>query len=277
MTDPLASSECGSCPELSATVLHLTAESGEPLPPGIGHYAHAALLHLVHNEDSLLAQRLHDGARAKPFTLSFLPGSTQGGAPLLRVASLDPQLTAVLSRMAGYSARPIISLGVSHFSVSIADRRSVAALWMGEGTWKQLTWSYGQERCITILFASATAFSFGKRKIPLPQPDLVFGSLLKKWNTFSPVQLPADLLGLFKEQLAVSEINNLNTQMLDFGRYKEKGFTGSVTFEALGSWGTEELRAFNALADFAFYAGVGYKTTMGMGLTRRITNKAEGR
>ena len=32
---------------------------------------------------------------------------------------------------------------------------------------------------------------------------------------------------------------------------------------------TEMLRLVNLLADFAFYCGTGYKTTMGMGQTRR--------
>ncbi|MGQ9675445.1 MAG: CRISPR system precrRNA processing endoribonuclease RAMP protein Cas6 [Chloroflexota bacterium] len=195
----------------------------------------------------------------------------------MRVASLDPHLTAVLGRVADGPARPIVSFGVSHFSITYAQQGPAVTLWRREQTWCELATTAGQQRCLSLLFASPTTFSFGQRKVPLPLPELVFGSLLKKWNTFSPFKFSSDLLALFGERLVVSEVHNLNTQMLDFGRYKEKGFVGQVTYEALGPWSDEDVRALNILADFAFYAGVGYKTTMGMGLTRRVLNPSKAR
>ena len=74
------------------------------------------------------------------------------------------------------------------------------------------------------------------------------------------------------------------TQMLDFGVHKEVGFVGSCTYEFYEDWGVyddeemppptpidpEMLRLVNLLADFVFYCGTGYKTTMGMEQTRRV-------
>lgn len=264
-------------PELTAVVLRLTPESGEPLPPDVGRYAHAALLHLVHRKDPALAQGLHDRAASRPFTLAVLSGSPRNRELLMRVTSLEPQLTAVLSRVVDGPGRPIVSLGVSHFSITYAQQGPAVTLWRREQRWCLLAAGAGQQRSLTLLFASPTTFSFGQRKVPLPLPELVFGSLLKKWNTFSPLRFSSGLLALFRERLAVSEVHNLNTQMLDFGRYKEKGFVGQVAYEALGPWSDEELRALNALADFAFYSGVGYKTTMGMGLARRVLSPSKAR
>jgi CRISPR-associated endoribonuclease Cas6 len=257
-------------PELSAVVLSLTLESEEPPPADFGRYSHAALLHLVNMLNPLLARRLHGQAAVKPFTISFLHDSLKDGRLLMRVTSLEPVLTSILGHLTGEFVQPIISLGTSHFSVNYAGDSADILPWIGWQTIGELVEQEEASKSATLVFASPTSFSFGRRKIPLPLPELVFGGLLRKWNAFSPAPFPRELQGMFKEQLAISEIRNLNTRMLDFGRYKEKGFTGQVTFEALGSWNQEELRAFNTLADFAFYAGVGYKTTMGMGLTSRV-------
>jgi CRISPR-associated endoribonuclease Cas6 len=57
--------------------------------------------------------------------------------------------------------------------------------------------------------------------------------------------------------------------MLRFRRSYQIGFTGRVTYGLMAD--NEIARAqLNALADAALYLGVGYKTTMGMGQTRRI-------
>ncbi|MBM4027556.1 MAG: CRISPR system precrRNA processing endoribonuclease RAMP protein Cas6, partial [Planctomycetes bacterium] len=47
------------------------------------------------------------------------------------------------------------------------------------------------------------------------------------------------------------------------------GGYGDVTFEALDTT-SPYVRTLNLLADFAFYSGVGTKTTMGMGQARRV-------
>jgi len=59
------------------------------------------------------------------------------------------------------------------------------------------------------------------------------------------------------------------SRMLDFGLYRRPGFTGHVHYglgaEIRGRWNP----LLGLLADFAFYAGVGYMTSMGMGMTTR--------
>ena len=109
----------------------------------------------------------------------------------------------------------------------------------------------------------------------LPQPELVFGSLLRRWNALSPVPIHPELRQWFQEALGISEVRRLSTRMLEFGRFREKGFIGEVVFEALGPWTQEALRGLNALADFAFFAGVGHKTTMGMGQVRRVESREQ--
>ena len=61
----------------------------------------------------------------------------------------------------------------------------------------------------------------------------------------------------------------LATRLMDFGSYSELGFNGQATYECSDNIPVEHVKSLNALADFAFYAGVGAKTTMGMGQCRR--------
>ena len=58
--------------------------------------------------------------------------------------------------------------------------------------------------------------------------------------------------------------------MINFGNYQETGFTGQCSFILSDVLSMEQVQHINALADFAVYSGVGAKTTMGMGQTRRI-------
>jgi CRISPR-associated endoribonuclease Cas6 len=64
-------------------------------------------------------------------------------------------------------------------------------------------------------------------------------------------------------------MDDVRTHMLAFRRAKQVGFTGRVTYGLMAA--DEAARCqLNALAKFAFYAGVGIKTTMGMGQCRRV-------
>jgi CRISPR-associated endoribonuclease Cas6 len=57
------------------------------------------------------------------------------------------------------------------------------------------------------------------------------------------------------------------------GRYRTSsfpGFVGSCSFRLVGLQDPDVVKTLNALADFAFFAGVGAKTTMGFGVAKRL-------
>ena len=110
----------------------------------------------------------------------------------------------------------------------------------------------------------------GRKRIELfPQPRWVWESLVRKWNAFAPQAQRMDIraVAAVAARGLVADYE-LRTVTLDYGRFPQKGFVGWVRYEFRAA--TErELRELHALADFAFYAGTGYKTAMGMGQTRR--------
>jgi CRISPR-associated endoribonuclease Cas6 len=103
--------------------------------------------------------------------------------------------------------------------------------------------------------------------MPLPIPETVLGSWLERWKRFSSASLPHAVQEVGQANLALSRYE-LRSGVIE---YKEKwiGFTGKCRFRILSGdefW----VRLCNLLADYSFYCGTGYKTTFGLGQTRRF-------
>lgn len=137
-------------------------------------------------------------------------------------------------------------------------------------TYDQLLKSAPLSHKIRLRFISATSFRHKGKNVPHPLPTLVFRSLLTKWNEFSPFRFDEEHFLTASEENVVTSRYKLQTRILDFNEYKIIGFTGSCEYTILSIAEELFLKQINTLADFAFYAGVGYKTTMGMGQTMRI-------
>jgi CRISPR-associated endoribonuclease Cas6 len=101
----------------------------------------------------------------------------------------------------------------------------------------------------------------------LPKPERVFGSLLTAWQSFAPVPFDLALAEIFP--LIRVSAYELRTELIHFARYKVIGFKGQVTYTYPREVDATTRQALNVLADFAFFAGAGYKTTMGFGQTLR--------
>jgi len=267
--------------------LFLLLEAGgfRSLPPTLGRAAHAGFLKLVERLDSGLAERLH-GVPEKPFTVFLFQrgegrsGSRLSRGPWLRITSLDESLSRLLLKLAedpdGIGTLRLLS---DEFKIIGVYRDPAEHPWAGGDSYAELydNWlvrakEEGLPRIVGLRFQSPTAFrmSGSGLSVPLPAPRLVFQSLLDKWNRFSPIHLELTLDEV-ERHVGITRYA-LETRMLDFGGYKQIGFVGDCWFFIdRRAEGEERLsRLINLLADFAFYAGIGRKTTMGMGQARRI-------
>ena len=105
--------------------------------------------------------------------------------------------------------------------------------------------------------------------VPIPLPDLLFGSLLDRWNAWSPVALNPEVRRYAQECIAVSNYRLRSRSLRLRERVVQRGATGRCDYVALNRdryWcGT-----ISALAAFAFYSGAGYMTTQGMGECRWV-------
>ncbi|MBH5131259.1 CRISPR system precrRNA processing endoribonuclease RAMP protein Cas6, partial [Streptomyces sp. HB-N217] len=118
-----------------------------------------------------------------------------------------------------------------------------------------------------ITFLSPTHFTDAGRSIPLPDPRLVYESLLRRWNHHAPSPLPEPTAaGLFDTLLLTAHDTATTTVTLGPGR--RTGFTGTATYALHRRADTATLRAFTALTRFAAVAGIGAQTTHAQGYVR---------
>jgi CRISPR-associated endoribonuclease Cas6 len=147
--------------------------------------------------------------------------------------------------------------------------------WAGQISYQDLAAPFllgGQaspDRKVQLEFVSPTTFRSQGRYIPLPLPELVFGSLLDRWQAFAPIALSPEVRRLAAEAVALARYQT-QTRGLPFkAGGMQIGFTGQVVFAALTHdryW----LNVLHLLARFAFYSGVGYQTTTGLGQVRPV-------
>lgn len=266
---------------LTSLVLTLTVDHPLTLPPYLGRASHAAFLRLISDADPELAERLHASNEQRPFTCSSLWGAPRRGGSL----SLDPE-TPVFLRYTGLTAeishhlQRLAQAPPSHVEVEGAGLAVQEATldpdahsWAGQATYENLASRYlvpsgSTSRHTALRFASPTAFRSGGRTLPLPLPDLVYGGLVGKWNNFAPVAVSEDVRRFAEECVAISRYQLSTRAIASKGRSIQIGFVGRCRYVALNKdryW----LGLMQLLTDYAFYAGVGYQTTRGMGQTRR--------
>lgn len=266
---------------LYSIVLELSATSTTTIPASMGHQAHALFLDLVRRVDPALAARLHDEPEYRPFTVSMLSGANirdgkaflqEGQLYRLRVTLLDGgPLWQCLS--AYFLEAGPITLLIDKAEFSLARVLSTPSAdvtgWAGYTDWQTLA-ATAPRNTITIRFASPSAFSMGDRCFAFfPEPILLWDSLMRSWNRYAPEVLRIDKLAMrdfVTRHVTVSDYD-LHTTRLFFPKYAQKGFMGTCSYfikETNGEYAPQLI----ALAEFARYAGVGYKTTMGMGQAR---------
>ncbi len=273
---------------LTSTVIRLRARQDATLPDAMGEYGHAAFLSLIREVAPELAIALHDSGGRRPYTVSPLYGGRKrergnveivaGREYWMRFTIFDPQLYAVFGRYFAENASFDLDLvlGGARFGIEEVTTAPDQHRWGGYATFEGLLAEARDSRIVPLRFQSLTAFSLGRepdvgpRCEILPVPLLVFDSLLQRWNLCAPQPLAERRA--WREWVAehvVVRQYQLKSEMWRFRKHVQIGFVGDCSFEARGK-SVDEVRQLNALAAFAFYAGVGMKTTMGMGQCRLI-------
>lgn len=244
-----------------------------------GRAAHGVLLGAVERVAPDLAREMHDEDKPRAFTCSSLQGRRQAGKVTpeltytLRYTALNAPLADLFPTLFPTDAE--IVLDDVPFVVIRATNAPSQDAWAARMTYEELSarWLLAREipdGRIGLRLYTPTAFKTTGKLQNFPLPDLVFGSLLTKWNLFAPVTLPEEARRFAAECLVASRFK-LETHAAPFKNQSafKSGAVGTIQYTALNRdryW----LSVMNLLADFAQFAGVGISTTMGMGQARRI-------
>ena len=263
---------------LISIVLTLTSDTDALLPAHLGRANYAATLAALQAIDPALGPAFHDGEGPKPITCSGLINARSrreglrirtGETYAMRVTGLTPLASQALERAFLQQQPATWTLADHPFAVvdvccdAAQDPRS------GRTTYEtlaavQLLHDRGPGRRVSLSFQSPTSFQSKGMHIPVPLPNLVFGSLVDRWNAFSPVLLSPDVRRFGEEMVALSHYRLESDVVVQKNGTPIIGSVGRAMYTALGGdryW----LATMQMLADFALYSGVGVKTTVGMG------------
>ncbi|MBS3967032.1 MAG: CRISPR-associated endoribonuclease Cas6 [Truepera sp.] len=203
-----------------------------------------------------IAPELHK-AQPNPFSLGL--GGAEGRW-WVRIGFLDEGLYARLSPQLFGLVDQHVRLGEPFFRV-----RSVlqeAHPWAGVSTYPRLF--QGQAvHSLGLQFASPTFFRRQGSSYPLPEPRLVFDSLAQRWNAFAPVKVPPELSETW-ERMTIARFQGRSQFIQPNAGERGVGFAGRVVYH-LPAASPQEAQWMQALGRFAFYAGVGAKTSLGFG------------
>ncbi|MGH8000424.1 MAG: CRISPR-associated endoribonuclease Cas6 [Brasilonema sp.] len=271
-------------------VLNLIPQS--PIYPEFltGRHYHALFLTLISSVDKDLGDYLHTSNTDKPFTLSplqiqqnyknhqpkhhTLQFSHQrpipAGTPCWwRISLLDDKLFSKLTPLwLNLNPEQPWHLGSADLYItSIFGTPQSTQPWANACTYTQL-YEQASDRPnhpLNFTLTTPVAFRQGGYDNILPTRESVFNSLLSRWNKYSGIEftnIPIESI--------YPSFCNIHTEVIRNYDTKFVGCVGEISYRILGDIELIAIKQINALADFALYAGVGRKITMGMGMIRRL-------
>jgi CRISPR-associated endoribonuclease Cas6 len=251
---------------LHSIVVELAAADVGEIPPTLSRALHALVLQWLAAANPSVAEAIH-ASQSSPLTISGLLGNRrQGGVRVgdyfyFRISLLDGGLIEPLMR--GFELSENQSLVLGDFPFVLRNMYALPGTHhlAGAADYGLLSHPAPVLTDIEMYFLSPTSFKQNQSVQTFPLPELVFNSLHRRWNVFAPeqYQIPAC------EWNAVVTGYELKTYALKMEGGAEVGAQGWIRYRFNC---VETARIATILANFAFFAGVGRKTAMGMGQTQ---------
>ncbi len=268
---------------ITSLILQLRSPENVVLPATLGQAGQSLLYRLIQSHDSDLATRIHDTAGLKPLTASgLLMGKLQGRDVhiqaeedgWIRFTGLNQEVSKCLLNIVKNPPHKV-ELDHVQFIVTHATINPDEHIWAGTTTYQDLSRKFllstaKHPRHIALKFFSPTTFRRKGKFLPLPLPDLVFGSLLDRWQLFAHIALHPDVRRFADEMVMVKNFN-IRSRAKPYKQRAFIGFTGEVSFQVMNQdhyW----ISVLSMLAEFSFYSGIGYRTSVGFGQVKKLGN-----
>ncbi|WP_139276647.1 CRISPR system precrRNA processing endoribonuclease RAMP protein Cas6 [Spirulina major] len=252
-----------------SVVVELAVAKTRSKLPLLSHALHAQVLAWIALADANLAKQLHM-AQVSPLSISPLRGKSPkrdikaGDRVYFRVGILaSPYAQALLSGIEQWGDRAL-TLNNHPFQIVSVLTLPGSHILAGATPYALLHQTQAVTT-LTLAFQSPTSFKQGNNNIqPLPLPELVFGGLQRRWNAFAPEALRFERI----EWHGWVSAYTLKTHRLTIKNSTQIGAQGQISYEF-----RDPVQAKRAaiLAQFAFFAGVGRKTALGMGQCQSLS------
>ncbi len=274
---------------LASLVIHLQPLETYEITSSINRFLQPLFYEILKKGDSAIASACHESSSIKPFTISPLFGNfgrTSTKRLVVKGFGYWFRCTILTQDVFDSFAKAIFPMSAEKKQVLLDGKKfivqNVELEKRNRFSWGNLSsfgalWDEAQETAkslksglpfsFVLRFVSPTTFRRGDINYLFPDPSLVFRSYIRKWNAFSERTFDeSSLIEYVNSSLVVSSYR-LKTEIFDVGDVALQGFKGSCRFSLL-KFQKVNTPIVLALAKFAFYAGTGQKTTMGMGMTR---------
>lgn len=228
----------------------------------IGRYIHALVFNIIKTVDASLSTEIHDRINKCITIRKIFHRKNQLS---IRLTLLDEELFNKFAKALIFSTIPEFTIHDKRLRIiMVKGVKSEESFWSDFISYDDL-WNKADRTNSVFNFKIVTPlfFKMGDRYDPLPQPELFFKSLYRKWNDFSPHKIEESFLTQL-EKISISYCD-IKTEI-----FKDKmdinfiGSVGKVSFKPK-NWDEDFIHKLNVLSNFAYFSGVGAKTTMGMG------------
>lgn len=277
---------------LHSLVVQLAALEAGVLPHSVAEMAHAAFYAAVQSVDPLLSEQMHNAQDRSPFSLSPLYGFWQsphdkrihvslGQEGWLRLGVLDNQLFAVFMQHLLNSPLPTIRLGNIPFLITQVLGSPGSHPWVNYTTLDELAALDETPERWLLDFQSPTAVRWGdadnstRRVILFPPPRVAIAGLRTRWDRMTGDKWGRDFEEWVERNIIVSWVKSWRTESFIFQRQSYVGGLGVLEYHLLDGRNRANAIHFHRLLRLAFYTGIGYKTTHGLGQVRLIERAPE--
>lgn len=256
--------------------IELEALNDGEIPQTHGHMVHGHFFRTLKQTAPDLCNRIHGMNGTLPFTLSTLykcgahpgihtPEAEKGKRVCYRAGLLNDELVTAVSlainkaMITGPVVIADIPFGIKAIRLlkgeEIHELKRYAAV------------AADRLRTFEINFRTLSCFRSEGRSLLFPETRLVISSLYRSWTAAGGHEIPDETLRRIARNVFPARYS-LRTGMLDMGKYLLSGFVGYCSYEVDECLDRDERSALLSLLGMIPYAGIGYKTTMGMGQAR---------
>ncbi len=225
-------------------------DTQEPLPFGRAYAFYSCLLSLLPPD---YADALHEQGETPISQCLYREGSDT----LWRVSLLDQQANEMFSDI--LDRLSVLPLNTGSVSLALRESECLSAEELIGAARRNET-----GRFFALRFLTPTAFKQNGKYAIFPDKDLLLQSLLNKWDAAFPTYplKDEDVVQMLSAGLRISDYN-LRTTRFPLKDTRIPGFTGTVRIDTHLS--APLMDVWKILLAFSGYAGVGIKTTLGMG------------
>jgi CRISPR-associated endoribonuclease Cas6 len=261
-------------PDLIGLQLTLQSTQNCTLPSNYTYWLHAWFLDQIRQIDPNLSAYLHDNQAEKAFTLSGFLGDIQASDRSLQITAQTPchyYITALCAPacqgLKQWLLQPPTNIKLRDSIWQITDWQIVLPATTYETLWDHATPSGP----LTLTFLSPTGFRKNGNHMPLPIPENLFHSYLRRWNTFAHLEFDqAEFLQWVNECVVLLRHDIRSSKAQPGKQGSVTGFIGSIQLGLTpkAQQEPEYVQLVQALISAAPYFGTGHKITFGLGQTR---------